>query len=288
MLVPPPVQHQAPVRVHKPRQLSGERCLPDPWLSGNEGQNAVTSLRARPRLPQNAEFLLAVHESAAGRGLDPHDVGGIHIVIGLACTGGDSVRRSRWPPAGRHELLTLGPGEVQSVGQQFGGGPAGSQVDTAFQVADRPRAHSRGRGQLVLGQSRFSPQAPEQFRVFDGRLLRHGRNPFADLCFPVPLQGLAHIARVRTARERCGRTRPKVIDARPLRTIGYLRTWPYFLVPALILVGKLCMCLAGLKVSMDVHHGPFGMISHQLPPPCRARAAPSPALRPLVPRRSAF
>ena len=112
------------------------------------------------------------------------------------------------------ELVAPGLGQAEGVGQQLGGGPARGLVDAALQVADRPRADPGGRGELLLGQSAFGPQLPEQFRTLDGRLLRHGRDPFADLRFPIFCR-----APITALGQRCADTgaagpRTQVIDVR--------------------------------------------------------------------------
>jgi hypothetical protein len=68
------------------------------------------------------------------------------------------------PPHGQHlssrdlapgrsdEQLARWPVQAQRRGQQHRSVLAGGGVDAPFQVADRPLAHLRGLGQLVLGQ----------------------------------------------------------------------------------------------------------------------------------------
>ena len=89
VLVPAPVQHQSAVRAHQPRQLGRERRLPDPRLPGDERQYPAARLRGRPRLPQNAEFLLAIHECRLA-------ADSIHTTFEASASSG---RRAR--PAGR-------------------------------------------------------------------------------------------------------------------------------------------------------------------------------------------
>jgi hypothetical protein len=50
--------------------------------------------------------------------------------------------------------------QVKCAGQQHRGVFAGGGVDAAFQVTDRPLAHLRSLGQLVLGQPSLVAQLP--------------------------------------------------------------------------------------------------------------------------------
>ena len=207
VLVPPPVKHEALAGVREPRQLAGERRLPDSRLPADECQDAVARRRARPRLAQEAELPLAAHEVAADRGVEPPQVRGTRVVAAAArprrrnarplASGaaraarsavgpGRALGRGRLPAGRQQELLPVAPGQAHGVGQQLGGVPAGGPVDTALQVTDRPRADVRGRGQLLLGHPGPDPQPLEQLREPTHRLLRHGRHPFADPpCFRI-------------------------------------------------------------------------------------------------------
>ncbi len=82
-LNPPAVQHEALLGARVLRQPCRERCLPDPRLPADEREDAAACPCARPRLPQEGEFPLTVHEVPAGRGLDPHGVRGISVVSAL-------------------------------------------------------------------------------------------------------------------------------------------------------------------------------------------------------------
>jgi hypothetical protein len=53
-----------------------------------------------------------------------------------------------------------GRAEVAGDGQQHRGVLARGDIDAALQVADRPLAHPRGLGQLVLGQPGLIAQPP--------------------------------------------------------------------------------------------------------------------------------
>jgi hypothetical protein len=78
--------------------------------------------------------------------------------------GGDRVQRGdERPPL--LLIRALGeqlPGQAQRAGQQHCGVLAGGAVDAPLQVTDRPRAHGRRLGQLLLGQPGLSPQLPQQ------------------------------------------------------------------------------------------------------------------------------
>ena len=223
VLVPATVEHQAPVRAHPARQFGHQGSLADPGLAGGERQDAAARRRARPCLPEHAEFPVTPHEPAAGGGLDPHDVRRVGVIravvqhapagdrvtsdrvtgdrMGGDRMGGHRARRLRrdhaagrahgragFPPGHGHEPLACVPRQLQGAGQQFGGGLARRQVDATLQVADRSRAHSRGGGQFFLGEHGLGPPLTQQFREPDRRLLRHSRFPFADHCFRVPSQ----------------------------------------------------------------------------------------------------
>src|SRR5215470_10062685 len=83
-------------------------------------------------------------------------------------------------PAGRRdEQLPRLPVQAQRPGQQQRSVLAGGAVDPPLQVTDRPLAHLRGLGQLVLGQPGLVAQPPQQPAetqpgLFGHRLIGHG------------------------------------------------------------------------------------------------------------------
>jgi hypothetical protein len=174
LLIPPPVEHQTLVGVHEPRQLGRERRLPHPGLSGYERQDAVAGRCARPCLPQHAELLFPVDERPARRGLDPHQVGGIRVVLVVACLGfgigraaicwygRQNLRGGGVPASCRHEQGAHRLGQAQRAGQQLGGVLVRGAVDASLQVTDRPRGQARCLGQLLLRQHGRGPQLPQQ------------------------------------------------------------------------------------------------------------------------------
>jgi hypothetical protein len=153
LLVPPPIQHEAPVGVYQPGQFGRECCLAHSRLPGHQRQDTVTGQCPRPCLLQCAEFRLPADESSARGGLDPDEVRGTCLVIAVACAGRFTVWRRRegpqslaalggqhvlcrCPPPGRcHEQLVHQPGQLQRASQQEGSVLAGGPVDTPLQVA---------------------------------------------------------------------------------------------------------------------------------------------------------
>ena len=63
--------------------------------------------------------------------------------------------------------------QAQRPGQQHSRVLAGGAVDAPLQVTDRPLAHPRGLGQLVLGQPGIGPQLPQQPPETQSTLLGH-------------------------------------------------------------------------------------------------------------------
>ena len=92
-------------------------------------------------------------------------------------------------PRGRgDELLAGRPVQPERPGQQDGGVLAGGGVDPALQVTDRPLAHRRGLGQLVLGQPGPVPQPPQQPAETQSSLLRRRPRLRPQALAPPPAQ----------------------------------------------------------------------------------------------------
>ena len=79
---------------------------------------------------------------------------------GRSRSGRQRLIRRRAAPRGRYEQIAGRAVQAQRAGQQHRGVLAGGGVDAALQVADRPLAHPRGLGQLVLSQPSLVAQLP--------------------------------------------------------------------------------------------------------------------------------
>jgi hypothetical protein len=106
--------------------------------------------------------------------------------------GRQSLTRWRPPAGGRDEQLAGRAVQAQRLGQQHRSVRAGGGVDPAFQVTDRPLAHLRRLGELVLGQPAFIAQLPQQPAelqrgMFCPRPIDH--RPRAPLRPPAPASG---------------------------------------------------------------------------------------------------
>ena len=90
--------------------------------------------------------------------------------------GREGLRGGCPPASGRDERRPFLPGQVQCLGQQLGGVLARGAVDTALQIADRPRADAGRFGQFLLGEPGFGAQLPQQVGKTQLRL-RHRQLP---------------------------------------------------------------------------------------------------------------
>jgi hypothetical protein len=63
--------------------------------------------------------------------------------------------------------------QVQRIGQQPSRILAGGQVDAPLQISDRPRAHPRRLGQVLLRQPGIGAQPPQQQTERNRTLIRH-------------------------------------------------------------------------------------------------------------------
>ena len=127
----------------------------------NRHHPATTGRRGRLSPPghQLAEFVLAAGE---GRDIARQRPAGRRRRRrpGRSRRGRQDIARRCAAPGRRDEQVAGRAVQTQRGGQQHRGVLAGGGVDAPFQVTDRPLAHPRGLGQLLLGQPSLVAQLP--------------------------------------------------------------------------------------------------------------------------------